>query len=84
MVDKNTTTKNVETNREQNIPTREKVYNFICEFIQQNSISPSIRDIAAGVGLNSPSTVTYHPSQGCKPQPHCRRQAHACGDRADL
>ena len=59
MVDKNTT-KNVETNREQNIPTREKVYNFICEVIQQNSISPSIRDIAAGVGLNSPSTVASH------------------------
>lgn len=60
MVENNTTTKNVETNREQNIPTREKVYNFICEFIQQNSISPSIRDIAAGVGLNSPSTVASH------------------------
>ena len=29
MVDKNTT-QNVETAREQNIPTREKVYNFIC------------------------------------------------------
>ena len=43
-----------------NIPTREKVYNYICEFISEHHVSPSVRDIASGVGLNSTSSVALH------------------------
>ena len=40
--------------------TIERVYNYICNYINQNQISPSVRDICAGVGLKSPSSVhTY-------------------------
>lgn len=43
-----------------NTPTREKVYNYICEFISEHHVSPSVRDIASGVGLNSTSSVALH------------------------
>ena len=40
--------------------TIERVYNYICNYINQNQISPSVRDICAGVGLKSTSSVhTY-------------------------
>ena len=40
--------------------TIERVYNYICNYISQNQISPSVRDICAGVGLKSTSSVhTY-------------------------
>lgn len=37
--------------------TRERVYNFLC---QHKGPSPTIRDIAAAVGLSSPATVHTH------------------------
>ena len=37
--------------------TIERVYNYICNYISQNQISPSVRDICAGVGLKSTSSV---------------------------
>jgi repressor LexA len=40
--------------------TIERVYNYICDYINKNQISPSVRDICAGVGLKSTSSVhTY-------------------------
>ena len=40
--------------------TIERVYSYICNYITQNQISPSVRDICAGVGLKSTSSVhTY-------------------------
>ena len=40
--------------------TIERVYNYICDYISNNQISPSVRDICAGVGLKSTSSVhTY-------------------------
>ena len=40
--------------------TIERVYNYICNYINKNQISPSVRDICAGVGLKSTSSVhTY-------------------------
>lgn len=40
--------------------TIERVYNYICNYINNNQISPSVRDICAGVGLKSTSSVhTY-------------------------
>ena len=31
--------------------TIERVYNYLCDYISKNQISPSVRDICAGVGL---------------------------------
>ena len=40
--------------------TIERVYNYICDYISNKQISPSVRDICAGVGLKSTSSVhTY-------------------------
>ncbi len=40
--------------------TIERVYKYICDYINQKQISPSVRDICAGVGLKSTSSVhTY-------------------------
>ena len=40
--------------------TIERVYNYICNYINNHQISPSVRDICAGVGLKSTSSVhTY-------------------------
>ena len=40
--------------------TIERVYSYICNYITKNQISPSVRDICAGVGLKSTSSVhTY-------------------------
>lgn len=37
-----------------------EVYNFVREFIENNGVPPSVREICAGVGLKSPSSVhTY-------------------------
>lgn len=36
------------------------VYNFIKEFIEENSYSPSYRDIMSGLGLSSVSAVAEH------------------------
>ena len=33
----------------------ERVYDYICDYIKNNQISPSVRDICAGVGLKSTS-----------------------------
>lgn len=39
---------------------RERVYNFIVEFIKKNGYAPSIREICAGTGLSSTATVYEH------------------------
>lgn len=39
---------------------RERVYNFIVEFIKKNCYSPSIREICVGTGLSSTSSVYCH------------------------
>ena len=40
--------------------TLEAVYDFICDYITNNSYAPSVRDIGQGVGLRSTSTVYSH------------------------
>ena len=40
--------------------TIDRVYNYIRNYIEQNQISPSVRDICAGVGLKSTSSVHSH------------------------
>ena len=35
----------------------ERVYNYVCQYIHENAISPSVRDICAGAGLKSTSSV---------------------------
>lgn len=39
---------------------RERVYNFIVEFIKRNSYSPSVREICIGTDLKSTSSVYNH------------------------
>lgn len=39
--------------------TVEQIYEFVARFVTQNGYSPSIREIAAGVGV-FPTTVRYH------------------------
>lgn len=39
---------------------RERVYNFIVEFIKKNCYSPSVREICVGTGLSSTSSVYMH------------------------
>ena len=40
--------------------TRDDIYNFIKAFIERNGYSPSVREIATGVGVSSTNTVKYH------------------------
>jgi repressor LexA len=39
---------------------REKILNYIVSYIQNHGYSPSNREIGAGVGLKSVSSVSYH------------------------
>lgn len=39
---------------------RERVYNFIVEFIKKNGYAPSIREICVGTDLSSTSSVYMH------------------------
>ncbi len=39
---------------------RERVYNFIVEFIQKNGYSPSVREICVGTDLSSTASVYMH------------------------
>lgn len=43
--------------------TREKVYNFLIEYIKEYGYAPSVRDICEGVGLKSTSSVYSHLSK---------------------
>ena len=40
--------------------TRQAIYDYICEYIDTNSISPTVREICAAVGCRSTSTVHAH------------------------
>ena len=46
--------------REQGNETRQRMYDFIVEFMTKNGYSPSIREIAEGIGLKSVSNVYDH------------------------
>jgi DNA-binding transcriptional regulator YhcF (GntR family) len=37
----------------------ERVYAFLCEFIQQNGFAPSIREIASGCYINVATVIRY-------------------------
>lgn len=39
---------------------RERVYNFIVEFIKNNGYAPSVREICTGTDLSSTSSVYMH------------------------
>lgn len=39
---------------------RERVYNFIVEFVKENHYAPSIREICVGTDLSSTSSVYTH------------------------
>ena len=42
------------------ITTKERVYNFLVEYIQKNGYAPSIREICAGTYLSSTTSVYNH------------------------
>lgn len=42
------------------VSNRQKVYNFIIDYIQNNGYSPSIKEISIGTNLSSTATVCYH------------------------
>ena len=44
----------------QSIEKQEKILNFMNDYIKENGYPPSIREICAGVGLSSTSTVHAH------------------------
>ena len=39
---------------------REKILQYVTQFIQENHYAPSVREICAAVGLQSTATVHYH------------------------
>jgi repressor LexA len=41
-------------------PKQQKIYEYILSYTQSNGYPPSVREIAAAVGLKSPSTVHFH------------------------
>lgn len=45
--------------RSRGIKSRDKIYEFIGEYIKNHDYSPTIREICAGVGLRSTSSVYY-------------------------
>lgn len=41
-------------------PIRERILTYLTHYFDRNGYAPSMREIAAGVGLSSPATVYYH------------------------
>lgn len=41
-------------------PTRQRILSFIQEYINLHNFSPTVREIAAGVGVSSPATIQRH------------------------
>ncbi|OAH61931.1 hypothetical protein [Domibacillus aminovorans] len=39
---------------------RQKIFDYICSYIEQNNYSPSVREIGKHVGLVSTSTIQWH------------------------
>ncbi len=46
--------------RNQHGATRQKVYDFLVEFITENGYAPSVREICVGTGLKSMESVYNH------------------------
>ncbi len=42
------------------LPRREEILNFIEDYHHEHGWMPSIREIAAGLNLTAPSSVSYH------------------------
>ena len=42
------------------VSNRERVYNFLVDYIEKNGFAPSVREISIGIGLNSTCTVHHH------------------------
>ncbi|MBQ6995604.1 MAG: hypothetical protein IJN64_14125 [Lachnospiraceae bacterium] len=40
--------------------TRQRIYDFLVEFMRRNGFAPTVREIADGVGLKSTSSVYAH------------------------
>jgi repressor LexA len=39
---------------------RQKIYDFIVQYIKDEQVSPSIREIGAAVGIPGPANVAHH------------------------
>ena len=40
--------------------TRQRVYDFVCEYLDLHGYAPSVREICLGVSLKSPSSAFGH------------------------
>lgn len=56
----NSTSKQPSTTSAKPSATREKILDFIQQFIAERNYSPSMREIASAVGLSSPATIHRH------------------------
>lgn len=54
-------------------PRRQQILQFIRDFVEEKSYSPTVRDIAKGCGISSPSAVQYH-LDILKQEGHIRRE----------
>lgn len=52
--------KTVKPDRQEQTGTRERIYSFIVDFMTENLYAPTIREICAGIYLNSISSVYDH------------------------
>lgn len=51
---------NKEMTERQGKATRERIVSFIIDYISQHGYAPTVREIGAGVGLRSTSSVNAH------------------------
>lgn len=63
---------------------RERICQFITDYTSEHSYAPTVREIGAGVGLKSSSSVHSHLTQleieGCiETKPHCPRAIRVVG-----
>lgn len=54
-------------------PRRQQILQFIRDFVEEKGYSPTVRDIAKGCGISSPSAVQYHLGI-LKKEGHIRRE----------
>lgn len=54
-------------------PRRQQILQFIRDFVEEKGYSPTVRDIAKGCGISSPSAVQYHLNI-LKQEGHIRRE----------
>lgn len=47
-------------NKKKKSDPRDRIYNFLVQYTEKNRFSPTVREICAGVGLKSTSSVHFY------------------------